>query len=368
MTGAGSRPVTVGVEEEYLLLDPENGHNAPVAEKVTIALPDALRERSRPEFRHSMLEMVTGVCTTMAELRDDLGTIRSAAAEAAAGTGAMLAAIGATPVAELVREPPDNPRFREIVRHLGPVATEEAVCGCHVHIGVPDRDAGVRAATGLRPWLPVIQALAANSPFYAGADTGHASWRSMQLRRWPLLGPTPPFASAAEYDAAVAAGVASGTMLDDGMVFWYARPSANWPTVEIRVADVCLTADDTVLAAALIRALVTTILDSDSGPSGPSRTEVPEPFLEAAHWNAAHRGLDGTLLDPRTGQAVPAWDLIGDLVTTVAPALSHSGDTELVTTGLNRIQREGTGAARQRRAYELAGDLPSALRRLAVSP
>ncbi|MEV4641835.1 glutamate--cysteine ligase [Actinoplanes sp. NPDC049548] len=355
--------LTLGVEEEFLLLDPGTGHNAPVVEKVLAALPDEVRAQSRLEFRHSMLEMVSPVCTGLPELAGQLTGLRRAAAEAAEEAGARLAAIGATPVAEPVRDPTENPRFHAIARHYGPIAYDAAVCGCHVHVGVPDRETAVRVSNRLRPWLPVLQALTVNSPFYAGADTGHASWRSIQLKRWPALGPTPHFASAEDWDRTVTALVSSGAMLDESMILWYARPSATYPTVEIRVADVCPTADDAVLLAGLIRALVVTVVEAD-GPE----PRIPDHLLEAAHWNAAHTGLDGTLLDARTGVAWPAWELVGDLVELVTPALHRLGDTGIVAEQLDRVRAEGTGAARQRRAFARGGDLHAALAEVTVSP
>ncbi|MFI7602099.1 glutamate--cysteine ligase [Actinoplanes sp. NPDC049681] len=354
---------TLGVEEEFLLLDPGTGQNAPVVEKVLAALPDAVRGQSRLEFRHSMLEMATPVCTGLADLTRQLTELRRAAAEAAEEAGARLVAVGATPIADPVREPTDNARFHAIARHYGPIAHDAAVCGCHVHVGVPDPETAVRVSNRLRPWLPVLQALTANSPFYAGADTGHASWRSIQLRRWPALGPTPHFSSAEDYDRTVAALVASGTMLDESMILWYARPSATYPTVEIRVADVCPTVEDAVLLAGLVRALVVTVTEAD-GPE----FRIPDHLLEAAHWNAAHTGLDTTLLDARTGVPWPAWELVGDLVELVTPALRGLGDLEVVAAQLDRIRAEGTGAARQRRAFAEGGDIHAALAQVTVNP
>ena len=355
--------LTLGVEEEFLLLDPDSGENMPVVEKVLAALADDVRAQSRLEFRHSMVEMVTGVCTDLPELQRQLTLLRRAAATAAATTGARLVAIGATPVADSHRTATENPRFHAISQHYGPIATDPAVCGCHVHVGVPDRELAVQVCNHLRPWLPVVQALAVNSPLYAGTDTGHASWRSIQLERWPSLGATPYFRSAEDYDRTVAVFVASGAMLDETMVLWYARPSAGYPTVEVRVGDVCPTVEDTVLIAGLIRALVATVIDDIA--AGVPAPEVRDSVLKAAHWNAAHQGLDGTLIDLRLEHARPAWDLVDDLVRTVTPALTRHGDVPLIAGELARLRRQGTGAARQRRVLDRTGDVREVLADLA---
>lgn len=355
---------TIGVEEEYLLLDPATGENAQVAAAVYEGLTGADREQSRVEFRHSMVEMVTPVCTGLDEAEQHLRHLRRAAAAAATAAGAQLVAIGATPVAEPVPLVSDNPRFEAIARHYGPVVADPAVCGCHVHVGVADRELAVHVSNHLRPWLPIVQALAANSPFFGGADTGHASWRSVQLERWPSLGPAPAFASAADYDETVRLMVGSGAMLDETMVLWYARPSTAYPTVEVRVADVCPAVADTVLLAGLVRALVATAVDDIA--AGRPALAVPEGVLRAAHFNAAHDGLAGTLLDLRTGHPRPAWDVVDDLAAALRPALERHGDLALVEAELARLRKDGTGADRQRRVLERTGDLRAVLTELAA--
>ncbi|MDG4826169.1 glutamate--cysteine ligase [Asanoa sp. WMMD1127] len=354
---------TVGVEEEFLLLDPFTGHNLPVAEQATAALPDDVRAHSRREFRRSMVEIVTPVCTDLGQLREHLLGLRQEAAKAAATAGAQLVAIGATPVAEPDLAVADDPRFRQIADHYGPIVADPAVCGCHVHVGVPDRDTAIEVGNHLRIWLPVLQAMGVNSPLHAGADTGHASWRAMQLDRWPSLGPTPYFADAADFDRTVATLVGAGAMLDETMVLWHARPSARYPTVEVRVADACPTVADTVLLAGLVRGLVGTALDEIA--AGRPAPAVPDHLVRAAHWNAAHTGLDGTLTDLSSGRARPAQELVDDLLTTATPALRRHGDLEPVRAGLARLRERGTGAARQRRVHARTGDVTAVLADLA---
>ncbi|WP_328468147.1 glutamate--cysteine ligase [Actinoplanes sp. NBC_00393] len=356
-------PLTVGVEEEFLLLDPVTGENVPAGPAVLGALPAHLREHSRAEFRHSMIEMVTPVCTTLAEVGEHLGRHRRAAAEAAEEAGCRLVAAGATPVGEPRLTVSDNPRYRAIAAHYGPIVADPAVCGCHIHVGVPDRETAIQVGNHLRVWLPVVQALSVNSPFAAGADTGHASWRSMQLERWPTLGPPPRFAGKEDFDQMVGLLVGSGAMLDESLVLWHCRPSSTYPTVEVRVTDVCLTAEDTVLLTGLVRALVATALaDLAAGLPAP---DVPGTVLRAASWNAAHSGLDGTLLDPVALRPRPAWELVGNLLTAVTPALAQQGDLDAVETALDRLRAEGTGARRQRELFARTGSLPGVLTELA---
>ncbi|SHM98282.1 carboxylate-amine ligase [Cryptosporangium aurantiacum] len=352
---------TLGVEEEFLLLDPATGENVPLVEPLLATLPDDLRDRTRLEFRRCMLELVTAPAVDLTDVAEQLHRLRSAAASAATGVGARVVPVGATPVSDTDRRTTTNPRFAAIAGHYGPIARDPAVCGCHVHVGVPSRAAAIDVCRRIRPWLPVVQALAVNSPLHAGADTGYASWRSVQLDRWPSLGPIPHFESADEYDRTVGALVASGVMLDATMVLWHCRPSTTYPTVEVRVADVCPTVGDTVLVAGLVRGLVATALAGslDSG-------RVPDHLLRAAHWNAAHTGLAGTLLDPRVGRARPAWTLVDELLETLGPALRRNGDADVVTLELERLQHVGTGAERQRRTFARTGSISAVLAELSL--
>ncbi|WP_018255656.1 carboxylate-amine ligase [Salinispora mooreana] len=357
--------LTLGVEEEFLLLNSDTGESMPVAARVLDGLSGTAYEQSRREFRHSMVEMVTPVVSDLTELRRHLVALRTAAIDAAETAGARLVAVGATPVNEAHRTVPDEPRYHAMSRRFGPVAHDPAVCGCHVHVGLPDRELAVQVCNHLRPWLPVVQALTANSPLHDGQDTGHASWRAMQLERWPSIGPTPYFDSAADYDATVADLIKAGIMLDAGMVYWYVRPSVAYPTVEIRVGDVCPTVDDTVLVAALVRALVATL--AADVRDGVRATRIRGCLVSAAHWRAAHDGLDGDLVDLRTGHARPAWDLVDELFALVTPALERQGDRGYVLDQLIRLRDEGTGAARQRRILERTGcDVRAVLAHLAA--
>ncbi|MEU4564817.1 glutamate--cysteine ligase [Actinoplanes sp. NPDC023936] len=357
--GSHGAVLTVGVEEEFLLLDPDTGANAPVAEKVRAALPEQARRQSRAEVRRSMLEMVTGVCTDLRDVRDQLGSLRRAAATAADDAGVRLTAVAATPVSEPDRSVPDDPRYHTMVDRFGPLAQDPALCGMHVHVGVGDRDLAVQVCNHLRIWLPVIQALTGNSPFFEGVDTGHSSWRNVQLRRWFSVAPTPYFRDAREHDRTVDDLIATGIMIDEGMVQWYARLSPRYPTVEIRMGDVCADVDDTVLVTALIRAAVETAITEIRG--GRAAPDPRDAVVFGAHWRAARDGLGGDLVDLRDGRARPAWELIAEFAELVDPALRESGDRGVVVDGLSRLRETGSGADRQRRIYRSAGDIRAAL-------
>jgi glutamate---cysteine ligase / carboxylate-amine ligase len=248
----------------------------------------------------------------------------------------------------------DTPRYRRIGEQFGMVAHEQGICGAHVHVEVPDREAAVAVSNHLRPWLPTLLAITANSAVYRGAETGYVSWRSILWQRWPCAGPPPYFHSASHYDEVVEMMVRSGTILDDGMVYWDVRPSAHFPTVEIRVSDVPATVDESVLFATLVRALVMTALgDIEHGVPTP---EFSAETLRAAYWKAAHDGIRGEAIDVVAGDVRPAAAQIAELLATVRHALEEVGDYEDASQGIANLLANGNGAVRQLAAFRRRGE------------
>jgi glutamate---cysteine ligase / carboxylate-amine ligase len=341
---------TIGVEEEFLLADPASGE--PVALNTAVAQESKNRGvKLQLELTTCQVETTSDVVGTTRELREQLLRLRRVAAEAAEASGAQLLAVGLPPTVPHAFPITDTPRYREIADKFGMIAHEQGICGCHVHVAVPSREAAIRVSNRLRPWLPSLLALAANSAIYRNSDTGYASWRSILWARWPSAGPPPHFDSADEYDAVVAMLQHAGAMRDDGMVYWDVRPSKNFPTVEVRVADVPATVADSVLLAALIRAAVMTALE-DERRGEPVAPLAPH-ALKAAYWKSARDGLDGDAVDLlESHDCVPARTLLDHLVEHVRPALEATGDYDLVLDELHRVTEEGNGAIRQRRAWQ----------------
>ncbi|MGV0838205.1 glutamate--cysteine ligase 2 [Mycolicibacterium thermoresistibile] len=355
---------TMGVEEEFLLVDPATGE--PVARNEAVAAHAAAHGvRLQLELTSCQVETSTAVFGSSAELRAELHRLRRVAATAAETAGAQLLAVGLPPTVPRAFPVTDTPRYRRIADQFGMIAHEQGICGCHVHIAVPSRQAAIRVSNRLRPWLPQLLALTANSAIYRNTDTGYASWRSVLWSRWPSAGPPPPFDSVDEYDAVVQMLQNTGAMLDDGMVYWDVRPSADFPTIEVRVADVPATADETVLFAALVRGCVMTALDDDRHGVGLPR--LGEPALQAAYWRSARDGLDGHAVDLESHASLPAHELLAGLVDRVRPALESVGDYEMVRTELDRIVEQGNGAMRQRRAWRRRNDIGDVLAEAAAA-
>ncbi|NDU74452.1 YbdK family carboxylate-amine ligase [Actinomadura sp. DSM 109109] len=358
---AGAR--TFGVEEELLLVDPETG--APLALSGSVIhharrhdelfLTGGRRSRTlETELQRQQVETATPVCGTLGELSDHVRLARVAADQSAAGVGAAVAALATSPVSVRPSLTPSH-RYLLMSDAFGPTADEQLTCGCHVHVGIESGDEGAAVLDRIRPWLPPLLALSANSPFWQGADTGSDSWRYQVWGRWPSSGPTEPFGSARAYRAAVDALLATGVLVDEGMIYFDARLSRNYPTVEIRVADVCLDADDAVLMGALARALVDTAAEAwrRREPHDPVRTDL----VRLATWRAARSGLRGELVHPLTRTAAPAREVVAALLRHLTPALDRSGDLDTVAALLDNVLDRGNGARFQRTAYARSGDL-----------
>lgn len=257
-------PRSVGVEEELLLVEPETGQPRAVAEIVLAAVRQAAAPAGADgrdgdgaalelELKQQQLETNSEPCRTLGELHGEIRRGRAAAATAAERAGVRVAAL-ATPPVPVEPEVVGTSRYRRMADVFGLTAQEQLTCGCHVHVGISCDEEGVAVLDRIGPWLSVLLALSANSPFWQGQDSSYASFRYQAWGRWPVSGPTGPFGTARSYHETVRQMVQTGTLLDDGMVYFDARLSGHYQTIEIRVADVCLRPDDTVLIAALARA------------------------------------------------------------------------------------------------------------------
>jgi glutamate---cysteine ligase / carboxylate-amine ligase len=349
---------TFGVEEELLLVDPKTGIPT-MKNEVVAEVARELGLELQLELTPCQIETTSSVLHTSAELAESLRTSRSTAASAARRAGAAVLAAGVPPLLPQFGPITDTKRYRRIADEYGMIALEQGVCGAHVHVAVPDREFAVAVSNHVRPWLPVLLALTANSALYAGRDTGYASWRSVLWSRWPSAGPPPFFESIEHYDALIRQLFDVGAILDDGMVYWDIRPSMSFPTLEVRISDVPVSTSDTVLLAVLVRALVMTASDAiDRGASAP---RVPEHALHWAYWRAARDGLSDRLVDPETGCLDTAAVALRSLVHHVTPALATTDEQDLVESAVRRNLQHGNGAQRQRDALKASGVIADAV-------
>jgi carboxylate-amine ligase len=354
---AKAEDYTLGIEEEYQIIDPETRALTPRAGDVLRRARQALGEdRVVPELRASQLEALTPVCSTLAQAREELLRLRRGVIEAAEEEGVRVAAASTHPFSHWREQPiTARDRYKKIIERERRMAEEQVVFGFHVHVGLSDREDALQVTNHARPWLAPLLALSANSPLWLGEDTGYASYRTQIWGSLSTAGPPGYFSSLAEHDALVETIVAVGGAMELNQIYWDMRLPQKLETVEIRVADVCTRVDEAVMLAGLCRALVRTC--HERAVRGKPYPEVRPEVLRAAHWIASRYGLDAELVDAEAGRAVPAKKMIEKLLLFVRPALEEYGDWEEVSALAGETLKQGNGANRQRRVYERAGQL-----------
>jgi len=354
---AKTEDYTLGVEEEYQIIDPETRALCPGAEDVMRRARRTLgEERVVPELRASQLEVLTPVLRTLPEVRAELLRLRRGVIQAAQEEGVRIAAASTHPFSHWREQPiTAGERYKKILERERRMAEEQVVFGFHVHVGLSDREAAVQTMNRAREWLALLLALSANSPFWLGEDMGYASYRT-QIWGWlPTAGPPGRFSSLAEHDALIRALVATGGAMEANQVYWDMRLPQAFDTVEIRVCDVCTSIDEAVMLAGLCRALIRTC--RERAEYGEPYPEARPEILRAAHWIASRYGLDEKLVDVEARHLTAAREVIEKLLIFVRPALEEHGDWEEVSALVDETLERGNGAVRQRQAYSRAGRL-----------
>ncbi|MEV7728873.1 glutamate--cysteine ligase [Streptomyces sp. NPDC087917] len=353
--------ITMGVEEEYLLVDPVTGVPTPLVEDVrrTAGLgPLTERGEIQNELLQAQIEVATPVCSSLEEVGGHLLRLRHALTSAAEANGCRIAATGAAPLRGDGPVPvTPTPRYLRMEGEARQLVDEQLICGMHVHVGIPDRETGVAVLNRIRGRLPTLLAMSANSPLWDGRDTGFASWRTIVFGRWPVSGPPPSFDGFADYERRLDELVTSAVIADRGQVYWQARLSEQHPTIEVRCLDVQLRADDAVMFAGIVRAMVATAIAEEEAGTEPPRC-APE-LVQGATWYAARHGLNGALVDCE-GRSGTSGDVLCSLLRPLAPALEEAGDARQVGALVHRLLREGTPADRQLRTLA-EGGLPGLL-------
>ncbi len=348
---------SLGVEEEFLLVDAESRRLRPEAEEVLHGARILVGDEGAVdrEFKLSQVETGTAVCHTLDELSEEINRLRGTLMAAAERAGTRIAAAGTHPFSNWREEGGEigsEESYLGLERDYQRLAREKIICGCHVHVGIADPEAAIQVLDRVRPWLPAVLAVSVNSPFWLGEDTGYASFRTEIWRRWPTAGTPEPFGSRADYERLVAVLLKTGSIDDPARLHWDVRPSQQYPTVEFRFTDVCLTVDDAVAVAGLVRALVRTCHAEalDGRPLPRPRGEL----VRMAIWRAARYGLEEDLIDVVGERSVPAPDMLETLLGFIRPALEEHDECEIVSGLVDQIVQRGTGAARQRRAFDRA--------------
>jgi carboxylate-amine ligase len=363
-----SAPYTLGVEEEYQLLDPETWDLVQHIDSVLAAVADGdHQERIHAELMQSVLEVTTPVCRTPADVRRSLLQLRGYVNEIARSEGCRFGSAGTHPFSLFERQRiTARDRYRQLVDQLQYVARRELIFGMHMHVAVDDPEKAIQVMNGLLLHLPQMLALSASSPFWRGEPTGLASSRQMVFAAFPRSGPPPRFKDYADYAEVVGQLERTGCIADYTHIWWDIRPHPRLGTIEMRVCDAVTRLEDVVAITAFFQALVKMYCEQyESGREIPSWHRM---LTTENKWLAARYGLEAPVMDLATGRRnrVPVAQLIRRTLRDLEPHARELGsETELE--GVREILARGNGADRQLRVWNANRDIVEVVREISLA-
>lgn len=345
-----SAPLSIGVEEELLLVDGELRLTA-AAERVLEALDPSARERASTEIFATQIELKTGICDDAAQAATELGALR----QAVRATGVALIGAGIHPDDDERAELVDKPRYAVVKEDLASLLATPP-CGLHVHVGMPDPETAIRVANSLRYHLPLLQALTANSPFRQGEDSGLASARATVVATYPRFEMPRAFRDYEDFLRVADQLIAAAGVDDYTYLWWDVRPHPQLGTVEVRAMDVQTEVGGNAAIAAFVQALAAKEIDR------PTDAGLCREALEESYYQAGRHGLEARLMvDDEI--AAPAREVAGRVLDEVRPYAEQLRGEEAIA-AVERIVREGNGADEQRRVHAVGG-MPALLGYLA---
>ena len=349
-----STAYSLGVEEEFQLLDPETFELVPAVEQLLAQDGLTSSTQVKRELMQSVVETSTVVCTDVGQAVEDLRALRATVIDAADHIGVVVASAGTTPISRWEAQAvTDQQRYRDIVARLQWVARRELIFGLHVHVGVDSADKCMHVFNEIREDLPLVLALSVNSPFWQGETTGLQSSRIKVFDAFPRSGmPAAMPGGWDEYAALLERGQATGLIPDHSYIWWDVRPHPEFGTIEVRICDAQSRLQDTAALTALIQSLVAWHGDRfDEGAS--TRPDAPQLFLEENRWSAARYGLDGEMVDLSRDESVPTRHLVAQLLDRVEPVARRLGSIEWFDHIAGML--DSTGASRQLAAWHGGG-------------
>jgi carboxylate-amine ligase len=350
MTGMRERPAfTLGVEEEFQIIDPETRELRSHVQEMLEEGKLLLQERVKPEMHQSVIEVGTGICKNVAEVRADVTELRREIIGLARRQGMRVASAGTHPFSNWEDQSiyPD-PRYASIVEELQLVARSNLIFGLHVHVGITDRALAFEILNEARYFLPHLLALSSNSPFWLGRNTGWKSYRTKVFERFPRTGIPPVFPTPAEFDEFVRILVATNSIDNGKKIWWDLRPHPFFQTIEFRVCDVPMRLDETIAIAALIQAICAKLFELRSKNLG--FRNYSNALVKENKWRGARWGIEGKLIDFGKECEVPFKVLMEELFEFVDDVVDELGSRKEVES-LRWVLENGTGADRQLRHF-----------------
>jgi carboxylate-amine ligase len=348
--------LTIGIEEEYQTIDPETRDlRSHIGLEILEQGKAVLIERVKPEMHQSVVEVGTRICRNIQEAKEEIRLIRHQMVQLAHQNGLRLAAAASHPFADWSKQEiyPDQ-RYQTIVEDLQMVARANLIFGLHVHIGIEDPETAIHIMNAARYFLPHILALSTNSPFWRGMDTGLKSYRCKVFDKFPRTNIPDYFPSYGEYESFVNLLIKTNCIDNAKKIWWDIRPHPYFNTLEFRVCDIPMRADETIALAALIQATVAKLYKLHSMNQG--FRLYRRALIMENKWRALRYGIDGKLIDFGKGTEVPLHDLMQEYFELIDDVVDELGSRQEINY-IRQILNNGTGADRQLRVWNETGDL-----------
>ena len=356
-------PFTIGIEEEYQIIEPETGELSSYVTQILEAGKMQLQERVKPEMLQSVIEVGTNVCHTAEEARRDLAQLRSTVASLAAEKGKAIAAAGTHPFSSWMEQVVyPHERYYGVMSEMQDAARRLLIFGMHVHVGMPDQETAIQVQNVARYFLPHLLALSTSSPFWLSRNTGFKSYRSAVFSTFPRTSIPDYYEGAGEFNRYVDLLVKTGCIDDGKKIWWDIRPHPSFGTLEVRICDIATKLDEAVAIAALVQAIFVKL--HSLFERNLTFRVYRRALVQENKWRAMRWGLDGKLIDFGKQAEVAARDLMVELVEFVDDVVDDLGSRRLIEGPVQRILAEGTSADRQLRTYERTGSLKAVVDQL----
>ncbi|MBS1653616.1 MAG: carboxylate-amine ligase [Bacteroidetes bacterium] len=357
MANLNYKHFTLGVEEEYMVIDPESRELKSHEQKIVHEGQKVIKDKVKAEMHQAVVEVGTDICANIDEAYHDVSMLRKTISGIAESLGFSMGASGTHPFSHWERQLiTDHIRYNEIVNELQEAARSNLIFGLHVHVGMETREMANHIANSTRYFLPHIYALSTNSPFWEGRMTGYKSYRTKVFDKFPRTGIPEAFESIEAYDNYVKLLIKTNCIDNAKKIWWDLRVHPFFNTVEFRICDVPMTVDETIAIAALFQAICARIYMLRS--RNLNFIQYSRALINENKWRASRYGIDGYLIDFGKEEEVNTRALIYELLDFVEPVLDHLGSRHRISY-VHKMLEQGTGADRQLAVFEQSKNLVS---------